>query len=646
MKILQVVHGFPPESIAGTETYCEALSRCLLARGHECIILAGSGRSAPQATLETVDKDGLLVTRYLRLEGRPRRWTEEYDPEAEGLVRHLLAAVRPDLVHLHHWLHLTNNLVAICADLGIPVVVTLHDVWTSCPRVHRVRGSGEFCPDPIATAPCLTCAERGPWQGDEEIARALTLRRDILNAELALADVVIVPSEAHRSLLLKLFELPKDRLMVLSHGSFQTIMTRERQKKPSSFSNRPLQVGHWGHFLYHKGTHLLLEALHQLNDPTVVQVHLIGTAIEQAYEERLHDLARGLSVQFHGAYQPSDLQAFDLDLAVFPSITSESYSFTIDEALRLGLPVLVSDRGALPERIGAAGQTFRAGDAGDLARRLQALLDAPETLEVMRRSSQPEMLFSTDAHVAVLEKIYQEATHGNCRTTESSTPYLKVIAHVQQQVRERERTLASLQSRLAQAEQQAAHAAAAETVAIALARERDAALREQRERVSELDAALREQRERVSELDAALREQRGRVSELEEGISGLDAEARLYREALEAILSSTTWKVTAPIRWIRHPVRALTGKDRFTINLAHLKSTFRRTRSYYRKTGLKATARRIIAEMRTLSTKSPDTTPYSPELFNISDIHPLSGDISSRVAVHAHVYYPDVITEL
>uniref|UniRef100_UPI00307615BA rhamnan synthesis F family protein n=1 Tax=Candidatus Methylomirabilis sp. TaxID=2032687 RepID=UPI00307615BA len=42
----------------------------------------------------------------------------------------------------------------------------------------------------------------------------------------------------------------------------------------------------------------------------------------------------------------------------------------------------------------------------------------------------------------------------------------------------------------------------------------------------------------------------------------------------------------------------------------------------------------------------PDTTPYSPELFNISDIHPLSGDISSRVAVHAHVYYPDVITEL
>src|SRR5574337_1576752 len=125
MRILQVVHGFPPESIAGTESYCEAVSQSLLRRGHECLVLAGSARRAPEATMAMVDQDGLLVTRYQGVEGQPCRWTEEYDPEAEGLTQRLLSLLQPDVVHLHHWQRLTNNVVAICAGLGVPVVVTL-----------------------------------------------------------------------------------------------------------------------------------------------------------------------------------------------------------------------------------------------------------------------------------------------------------------------------------------------------------------------------------------------------------------------------------------------------------------------------------------------------------------------------------------
>src|SRR3990172_4137854 len=152
MRVLQIVHGYPPEFIARTERYCEAVSRALLKRGHECATLAGSDESAPAATLSAVDQGGLLVVRYLRVRRRPRRWTEEYDPAAEGLARHLLALLNPDVVHLHHWQRLTNNLVAICSDLAIPVVVTLHDVWTSCPRVHRIRRDKVFCEEPPATA--------------------------------------------------------------------------------------------------------------------------------------------------------------------------------------------------------------------------------------------------------------------------------------------------------------------------------------------------------------------------------------------------------------------------------------------------------------------------------------------------------------
>ncbi len=48
-------------------------------------------------------------------------------PTADHLVRKFLELRRPDVVRLQHWLGLTVNLVAICAELGIPWVVTLHD---------------------------------------------------------------------------------------------------------------------------------------------------------------------------------------------------------------------------------------------------------------------------------------------------------------------------------------------------------------------------------------------------------------------------------------------------------------------------------------------------------------------------------------
>ncbi len=502
MRILQIVHCFPPESIAGTESYCEVLSRRLVERGHECVVLAGSGRGATEATMATVDQDGLLVTRYLRPECQVRRWTEEYDPEAEDLIRQQLALFQPDLVHLHHWLWLTNNLVTICAELGIPVIVTLHDLWTSCPRIHRIRWDGEFCDEPVPTAPCMNCAERSPWQSDVEIAGALALRREMMNAELALAAAVIVPSEAHRRLVLKLLDLPEDRLTVLPHGSLPTLMVRQGRGGDGAFPQRPLQIGHWGYLSYLKGTHLILEAVHRLRDPNAVQIHLIGSTDDTEYEQRLHGLARGIPVYFHGAYRPAELGRFDLDIAIFASVTSESYSFALDEALQLGLPVLVSNRGALPERIGGAGLTFRPGDADDLACQLQAILDAPEMINTMRRSIWPEGLFSMDAHVTMLQKIYDDAVHTDRPKPESSTPYTKLIALAQQQ------------------------------------------LRSQEARLMELERLVQQREAEVGEAQASAEVERERLMEREQQVHALTAE-------MIAITSSRTWKFAQALRRIR-----------------------------------------------------------------------------------------------
>jgi len=575
VKILHLVHGYPPEFIAGTERYCEAVSRGLLKRGHECAVLAGSDRTAPRPTLELVEQDGLPVARYLRHSRRSRRWTDEYDPDAEGLVRHLLALLSPDVVHLHHWQRLTNNMVAICSDLAIPIVATLHDVWTSCPRVHRIRWDKAFCEDVPATAPCLTCAERGPWQGDREIASALALRRELMESELALAAAIIAPSEAHHAFLRELHGLNGDRFIVLPHGSVPTIGSPRRKRTGPQYPKRPLQVGHWGYLMYLKGTHLVLEAVRLLRDPSAVELYLIGTASDQEYECRLRDLSQGITVRFHGAYRPEDLLGFDLDLAIFPSVTCESYSFTLDEAFRLRLPVIVSDRGALPQRIGGAGLKFRAGDAADLAKQIQGILDAPDLLVRMRRNIRPGNLVSMEAHVAMLEKIYEDAAHARKPKRKSHTPYLKLVAHAEQQVIEREEALARVQQQVALAE---ACAKELETRLAALAQEWEAEraqwqadlarLVEERARWEAAEAQARQAAEaQAADLEA-------QAADLEARLATLAQEREAEREQFLGQLSSLEKTRMTEVQEMQGMINGLTeARDELLRRLTEMERT-------------------------------------------------------------------------
>ena len=69
---------------------------------------------------------------------------------------------------------------------------------------------------------------------------------------------------------------------------------------------------------------------------------------------------------------------------------------------------------------------------------------------------------------------------------------------------------------------------------------------------------------------------------------------------------------------------------------------------YYRRWGFKATIRRVLAEIRLRAHRADfnGTIVGSPDLIDIRDTPPLNEDFQQRIAVHAHVYYPDLVPEL
>jgi len=84
----------------------------------------------------------------------------------------------------------------------------------------------------------------------------------------------------------------------------------------------------------------------------------------------------------------------------------------IQEAYGVGIPVVASCLGALPEKVrdGETGRLFTAGDSMDLARILRELMDQPEQLVALRANIRPAP--TMQQHAQQMLEIYQATLNG------------------------------------------------------------------------------------------------------------------------------------------------------------------------------------------------------------------------------------------
>ena len=411
-RILLVVHGFPPEFRGGTELYALKLAHALRKRGQHVAIVAGSMESRPECETERSEYESFTVWRIRRQGLFLDNWDKSWCPEVETELAKIVRAERPDVVHVHHWIRLTRTLIASLHGLGVPSVATLHDLWSSCARCFRVRDE-RLCVERMAAKTCFACVPHDPWQSEREVREELELFHADFQRELALARVVIVPSRAQQAMLAQQMALPADRFTVLEHGTIAEL----KATTPAPASK--IRLGHWGNLYPMKGFHLLLEALQSLPETARARfsVDCWGRAFDADYKSKLDRLAVGLDVRWHGSYVPADLQSAELDWAVLPSMAFESWSFVLDEAFALGLPVIASRRGALGDRVGSAGLCFEPESTQALAAVLERIANDEQCRS--RCAASVPRLNSMSEHAALLEEIYEQALASPAPTDEN-----------------------------------------------------------------------------------------------------------------------------------------------------------------------------------------------------------------------------------
>ena len=427
MKILYVASAFPPASRGGTELHAFDIARGMQGKGHDVRVLTRSGDPERDDYETSRDQhEGLDVIRINYNFGDAASFEWIYlNPRIDDIVSDVLRDFTPDLVHIHHLTCLSTGIIDRVKDVGVALVMTLHDFWMVCPRGQRIDPNLEIC-ETVDRVKCQAClsglwphffpgvealsttpptAPRSAEGAPEELARWDRQIKRVLER----CDLLLAPSAFHRDRLLE-FDLAEELIEALPHGLDHERFDSERE--PSAPVRR---IGFIGSVIPSKGVHVLVDAFVAL-EIEGFELSIWGEAPifhgDSGYVERMRTgIPDGTDVRFRGAYDRRDLPLIlrDIDVLVVPSLWWESFCLTIREGLLAGCIVVAANHGPMAEALGEGrdGMLFEPGSVADLKAKLAKVASDPRLAARLRnRGSSVKTL---DVNLRETEDVYRRA---------------------------------------------------------------------------------------------------------------------------------------------------------------------------------------------------------------------------------------------
>jgi glycosyltransferase involved in cell wall biosynthesis len=435
LKIVYLTHQYFPRHVGGTEVFTQALAVRAQRAGHRVRVVTHveSPSVNPDDYREvSIEHEGIPVTEIhhnLSRADNPAR--SEYDnPHVVEMLRPVLEAEKPDLVHAVHGMKLSGAALQLCYDEGLPVILTLTDYWFICQRHTLLRWNQELCQGPAHDLDCLRCAHEthgfaaGRMQklpvpilrmisdgsslfGKPELSRfwrdlgAIRERQAFLRQIVERADSIIALSDFQKAMYVR-NGYDEKKIRVLQHG-----LEIEGLQPAKRLPSEPLELVFIGSLVYHKGVHVALRAL-ALRPEAKVRLLIYGDASgSNQYLDSLKELARADDrVKLMGTFAVGQMgQVLKTAHAlVMPALWYENEPLVVKAAQYIGLPILASNIGTLAKSVqqGVNGWLLPPGDVPAWADAIASLRPVPvepnHSIKTMEENAR-EML-------ALYEEIY------------------------------------------------------------------------------------------------------------------------------------------------------------------------------------------------------------------------------------------------
>ena len=226
---------------------------------------------------------------------------------------------------------------------AIRLTIAVHDYHVVCPSFPLLDADGRFCGIP-EIGQCEACIAR---HRASYVAlsppTAIAPWRAIFGHCLEAADEVRCFSESTRTLLARAYPgLDRSHTTVVPHR-----VDFAPRRLPRLDPTGPLVVGVFGHISEQKGATIVRDIVRRLDrEGSPARVVVLGTLDARVSSPRL---------EVTGPYRRDDLvelvEAHGINMLLFPSICPETFSYVIEETMRLRLPIVAFDLGAPGERL-------------------------------------------------------------------------------------------------------------------------------------------------------------------------------------------------------------------------------------------------------------------------------------------------------
>ena len=446
MRVLLLTRDDPHDTLTGVAVYVRDLGAALAREGHEVRHLY---------PVDGPPRSRFRVRRAMFAPRRPAAFPGGLDadvvsPALLGPLVDALEEIHPDVLHVHDLSGIPASLIPAAKARRYPVAVTLHDFWPFCRQLLLIRpglapclgtdggrNCAAFCSSTArptrrllqrsgVMAPLLRAALRRyrrlqgrPYsqfltpavpqpQGtpDRDTVQAYSAREARMREALLAADCLLAPSRFAKEAYVR-HGYPAERIRVLSLSllSFDRIARRVR-----SFRGYPIRFGYLGRVVPWKGAHVLAHAIRDLR-PGMARFTFYGAvdAGDRAYLTSLSGAHPDL--RFAGRYSHAELAGIldEIDVAIFPSLQSETLGFVGVEVQAAGVPVIGSGHAAIAEYVHHEdnGLLFPPGDTAALRSHITRILREPGLIGrySARAISPPRM----DGHVREIIGAYAQA---------------------------------------------------------------------------------------------------------------------------------------------------------------------------------------------------------------------------------------------
>jgi glycosyltransferase involved in cell wall biosynthesis len=401
MKIGIVSNLYPPQARGGAELVAQRVVDALYKHGHEVFVLTTEPLSDLRSLfplrrarhLGNIYRFFPLNFYHIKQDGRipfliRTLWhlIDLFHPLARFAIRRVIRLEEPDVFITHNLKGIGITIGKEIQKHGIPHIHTLHDVQLSVPSGLLIYG------------------QESAWL-NRGILRRL-YEKGVMRS-IGTPDVVISPSKFLADFYKKRDLFTHAKIVILPNPL--PAVEEEVREKRMHIKTRFLYVGQ---LEKHKGIVLMLDALEQMGED--VELHIAGDGTLSEYVSLRANTDQ--RIRFHGFVSLSHLMRIlqTSDAVLAPSLCYENSPTVIYEAFQIGVPVIASRIGGVPELIedGVNGMLVRPGSKEELVAAMKQLAHDRDvwwgkTAEIHKGAQ----IYAIEKYVKRLEEVIGEITN-------------------------------------------------------------------------------------------------------------------------------------------------------------------------------------------------------------------------------------------